>query len=126
MKNETNKGSTAFFIQEIFNSLFPNLKMVFHQQPASHVKTPASKKIREHSNILSVWSTIHRSEMAARLPATTAGELKQVSCNEYPLSMNIFQKNRNNNSASPANNRATLKERNEEIPYVLAASDSYC
>ena len=125
MKVEINNNRKIFAIQEEFNTLFPDLKIEFHEKPSSP-GGPSSKKLVKSSNkTLAEYRAVHNSGSITILPGMTLGELKQNFGDVYGLTIDIFKKPVNNKGDRLlVSEKTILEELNKDVAHSKSLEEN--
>ncbi len=120
MQIEINNNRKVFTIQEEFNTLFPNLKIAFHEKPSKPGGIPSAKMVKS-SKSLSECRAVHNTGFITIVPAMTPDELKQVFRDIYQLSVKIYKSSESSRGDGiMVNSRDTLEELNKVDGYSKA------
>ena len=117
MQIEINNNRKVFTIQEEFNTMFPNLKITFHEKPSKPGGKPSAKMVKS-SKSLSECRAVHNSGFVTIVPGKTSEELKHVFADTYQLLVEIYKSPESSRGDGiMVNSHGTLEELNRVDGY---------
>lgn len=96
MKIDINNHRKIFAIQKEFATLFPCLKIEFHEKPNKQKGPPSEKLVKSASKSLSECRTMHNEGFVSITPQMSTGDLKQIFRDTFGITIEIFQKTNKN------------------------------
>jgi len=114
MKIVINSNRRIFAIQKEFNTMFPNLEILFYAKPSVSGGAHSTKLVTKSSRSLMDCRSIHEEGIIEITPTMTISELKARFGDTYGLSAEIFLKPVNGTMGEPVNDNRTMEEINDE------------
>ena len=109
-----NDHRKIFAIQEVFNKMFPYLKIEFFAKPHKSGASSSQKIIKHSSKTLGECRTIHNKGTLTISPGMTVAELEQNFSDVYGLHVQVFRKSGKSWLETSITDGWTLQEQNKQ------------
>lgn len=117
MKIEINNHRKIFAIQKEFSSVFPCLKIEFHEKPNKQGGASSQKLVKSSSKSLSECRNLHNEGFVSINPQMSVGDLKQIFRDNFGLTIEVFQKTTKVWRQVDVTENVILDELNKEAAY---------
>jgi len=114
MKIVINNNRAISAIQGEFSAMFPGLTLTFYAKPSHPGAAPSEKLIRHSGKSLKDCRAISNDGIIEILPTMNISDVKGNFRDVYGLSVEIFQKGKNDPNPDPVGDNLTLEELNKQ------------